>query len=789
MLRTHLKIAWRNLIKNKGYFGINILGLSVALTVSFLMLLWVYDEYSMDKFHENDNRLFMVKRTIPLPEGVLDVYEGISYPMLRTATEELPEVERYIPIRESTEENLRVDNTDYRAEGTFTSASFFTSFTFPVLQGDISQLDKKPEAMAISEGLANRIWGTNWVSQAIGSTIEILDTGTFSVEAVYKDFPAHSSIKGDFYYSFDHFLSANDWMLEWGNNGINGIFLLRDDADPALVSSKLNELFQANITGEQKEGCFLQKFSDTYLYSEFDEQARVSGGRIEYLRIFTVAALFLLIISCINFVNLATAYAIKRAGEIGVRKVVGARKSILIRQFLTETSLITFISFSVAGLMCWLLFPTADTLTGKLLETNLGQPVVWLSVLALFLLTTSLAGTYPAFVIASYNPVEALKGKGREKQDTISLRKGLVVLQFSISVLLIVSALIVRQQIYYISHKDLGIARDHLIAIKQDKALAEKYDVVRAELMASDAIGDVTLAGPTPLSMFMSTQGLNWPGKSTEQGNIEFSLLWTSYNFPEVFEIPVVKGTYFKEGTKDTLNIVVNQKTVEIMGMEDPIGKTVGFWGQPRRIIGVLHDFHNRTLHEPIQPSVFLLDAANAGSMFVKIRGSQDRPAIDHLQKVFASMLPKVPLYFEYVDQEYAANYKSETLTGTITYYFAIISILISCLGLFGLAAFTAKQRTKEIGIRKVLGANVRQIAMILSADFLKLVLLAILIASPVAYLFVGNWLKGFAYKIDVSPLVFILAGFLAVIVSMATTSFQAVKAAMANPVKSLRTE
>jgi ABC-type antimicrobial peptide transport system permease subunit len=658
-----------------------------------------------------------------------------------------------------------------------------------VLQGDISQLDKKPEAMAISEGLANRIWGTNWVSQAIGSTIEILDTGTFSVEAVYKDFPAHSSIKGDFYYSFDHFLSANDWMLEWGNNGINGIFLLRDDADPALVSSKLNELFQANITGEQKEGCFLQKFSDTYLYSEFDEQARVSGGRIEYLRIFTVAALFLLIISCINFVNLATAYATKRAGEIGVRKVVGARKSILIRQFLTETSLITFISFSVAGLMCWLLFPTADTLTGKLLETNLGQPVVWLSVLALFLLTTSLAGTYPAFVIASYNPVEALKGKGREKQDTISLRKGLVVLQFSISVLLIVSALIVRQQIYYISHKDLGIARDHLIAIKQDKALAEKYDVVRAELMASDAIGDVTLAGPTPLSMFMSTQGLNWPGKSTEQGNIEFSLLWTSYNFPEVFEIPVVKGTYFKEGTKDTLNIVVNQKTVEIMGMEDPIGKTVGFWGQPRRIIGVLHDFHNRTLHEPIQPSVFLLDAANAGSMFVKIRGSQDRPAIDHLQKVFASMLPKVPLYFEYVDQEYTANYKSETLTGTITYYFAIISILISCLGLFGLAAFTAKQRTKEIGIRKVLGANVRQIAMILSADFLKLVLLAILIASPVAYLFVGNWLKGFAYKIDVSPLVFILAGFLAVIVSMATTSFQAVKAAMANPVKSLRTE
>lgn len=789
MLKTNLKIAWRNLIKNKGYFGINILGLSVALTVSFLMLLWVYDEYSMDKFHENDSRLFYVKRTIPLPDGVFDVYNGISYPLLKTATEELPEIEKYVTLGGSFEDNLRIGNTDYRAQGAYTNASFFSAFSFPVLVGDISQLDKKPEAMAISERLARRIWGANWVSQAIGSAIEILDNGIFTIEAVYKDFPKHSSIQNDFYYSFDHFLNANDWMQEWGNNGMNGVFLLRPDADIEAVSGKLQKLFQANIEGENKEGCFLQKFSEDYLYNQFNEQARVSGGRIDYVRIFAIAAIFLLLISCINFVNLSTAYATKRAGEIGVRKVVGARKSILIRQFLTETTLITFISFVVAALVCWLLFPFVDMLTGKTLETNLWQTSIWASILVLFLATTLLSGIYPAIVIASFNPIEALKGKGHEKRNTITLRKGLVVLQFGISILLIVSALIVRQQIDYINKKDLGITRDHLLSVHQDQKLTEKYEVLRNELLTSDAITEVTLAGPSPLDMFASSSGLIWPGKTEEQGNIEFALLWTAYNFPEVFDIPIARGEYFKEGTVDTLNIVLNERAAEIIGMEDPVGKTVRLWGKERQIVGVLKDFHNRSLHEPIQPSLFLLDPKNAGAMFVKLKAGETIEGLDHMEAVFAGILPDVPLYYEFLDQEYAAKYRSEMLTGTITYYFALISILISCLGLFGLAAFMAKQRTKEIGIRKVLGANVENITILLSADFLKLVIIALLLASPVAYYFTASWLKGFAYKIDISWWVFLIAGLLAILISLATTSFQAIKAAIANPVKSLRTE
>lgn len=789
MIRNYIKIAWRNLFKNKGYFSINVLGLSLALTVSFLMLLWVHDEYSMDKFHANNDQLYRVKRTIPLEEGILDVYESAPYQLLRTAKEQIPEVEQYITIGHSFEDNLEVDNIDFRATGTFTNSSLFTSFSFPVLIGDVTQLDKKPEAIVISESLAKRFWGENWVQNAIGSTVTIHDNGNFTVEAVYKDFPKQSSIQNDFYFSFDKHLSDNEWMLEWGNNGMQGAFLLREDADVEAVSAKINTLFQDNIEGDNKEGSFLQKFSDDYLYGQFNEKAQVSGGRIEYVRIFTWAAIFLLLISCINFVNLATAYATKRASEIGVRKVVGAKKNAIISQFLTETALITSISFVFAYFITWVLLPTVNAFTDKRLEIDVASPGVWLSIIGVFIITTLLSGAYPAFVISSFKPIAALKGLGKEKKNTISFRKALVVLQFGLSILLIVVAIIVKQQVNYINNKDLGLTKDHLVSIHQDQKLTEKYEVLRNELMASNGIADVTLVGPSPLDMGASTSGVSWAGKSEDQEHIEFSLLWTAHNFPDVFEIPLSAGSYYREGTADTLNIVLNEKAVEVMNIENPVGKTIDFWGGQRQIIGVLKDFHNRSLYETIQPSVFLLDPNDAGAMFVKLKGGNTKEGIASLQATFAKVLPDVPLHYDFVDEEYAKKYKSENLTGTLTSYFALISILISCLGLFGLAAFMAKERIKEIGIRKVLGASVGNITALLSKDFLKLVFIAFIIASPLAYYLLQNWLQDFAYKINIHWSVFALAGGFALIITLLTVGFQSVKSAIVNPVKSLRTE
>jgi ABC-type antimicrobial peptide transport system permease subunit len=352
-----------------------------------------------------------------------------------------------------------------------------------------------------------------------------------------------------------------------------------------------------------------------------------------------------------------------------------------------------------------------------------------------------------------------------------------------------VAAVIVRQQINYINQKDLGIAREHLAYIHQDQKVTQKYEVLRQQLLQADGIEAITVAGPSPLNMVASSSGVHWPGKAEDQSNIEFALLWSAYNFPEVFDIPLSAGRYYNKASKDTINILVNERALEIMGITDPLGKTIEVWGAQRQIIGVLKDFHNRSLYEPIQPAVFFLDQDNAGMMFVKFRGDKTAEALASLEEVFTTLLPDVPLHYDFLDQEYAARYTSELMTGSLASYFAIISIFISCLGLFGLATFVAKQRTKEIGIRKVLGASLGSITRLITRDFLKLVALAFLIASPLAWYLMHGWLQGFAYKIDFEWWVFVLAGLLAVTIAMITISFQAVKAGMADPVKSLRTE
>ncbi|MDC6362182.1 MULTISPECIES: FtsX-like permease family protein [Flavobacteriaceae] len=790
MFKNYIKIAWRTLIKNRVYFTINTVGLSIAIAVSSLMLLWVFDEYGTDKFHEKDDQLFLVKRTIPLEKGVFDVYEGVSYPLLKTAKEQFPEVEEFITLGRTFEDNLRVGNTDLRAEGTFANAAFFKSFSFPVLVGNIDDLDEKPEALAISESFAKRLYGKEWPEKAIGSPVHIYDSGDYAIAAVYEDFPSQSSIQNDFYYGFEQHLSKNDWMQEWENNGMQGALLLKKGVDASLVAQKVHALHQDNIEGEFKEGVILQKFSENYLHNQFNEKAQVSGGRIEYVRIFTIAAIFLLIISCINFINLSTAYATNRSSEIGVRKVVGAKRKTLIGQFFTETAIVTSLSFLIGLAVAFLLLPYVNTLTGKVLEIDFTQPYLLFTIVGVFLFTTILSGAYPSLVVSSFRPISALKGVVQEGKQTISLRKGLVVLQFSLAILLIISALVIQQQINYVNQKDLGIAKDHIVAIHQDQALTEKYGVLYDQLMKSEGIEDVTLAGPSPLATPASTSGVSWPGKTQEQENLEFALLWTAHNFPSTFNVPLQAGEYYREGTKDTLNLVVNETAAQIMGLgNEPVGKTVQFWGAQRQIIGVLKDFHNRSLYQPIQPTVFLLDPNDAGSLFVKLDGGKTEAALASIQTVFKNVLPDFPLHYDFLDEEYASNYRTETLTGTLAHYFALISILLSCLGLFGLATFMAKQRKKEIGIRKVLGASINNIILLISKDFLKLIAIAALIASPVAYYFMAEWLSDFAYHIAIPLWAFALAGILAMLVTLLTIGFQALKSAMTNPVKSLRTE
>ena len=793
MFRNYLKIAFRNIVKQKLHSAINILGLSLSLTAVFLMLLWIYDEWDMDKFHVNGDRLYRVKRTIPLEGNALDVYRGVSYPMLRAAVEELPEVEKYIPLGHSFEDNLQTDALIVRAKGTFSNAAYFQSFSFPVLQGDINQLDNKVDAIAISVSLAHRLFGLTWETTALGETVHIHDNGDFSVEAIYANFPNNSSLQNDFIYSFQAHLDANEWMLEWTNNGMQGALLLADNkTDPKIVGEKLEHIFQSHQEGEHKEGCFLQKFEEDYLYGDFDARAQVSGGRIEYVRMFLAAALLLLIVSCINFVNLATARASTRAKEVGVRKTIGATRRALMSQFAVEAFVITLLSVVLAAAAARLLMPAASLLSGKTLALDYQDPILWLSLGGLICITGILAGAYPAFVLSSFRPINVLKGKLIEKTGDISLRRGLVILQFSLALLLIVGALTIRTQIQYIQHAHLGIDKNNLLVIHQDAKVTDKYQVIKRELELAQAISGVTVAGPSPHDMQASTSGVMWPKKRPDQANIEFSILWTAHDFPDVFNVPLSSGRFYREseGT-DTTHIVFNERAIEIMELGDqPVGQVIQWWGKPRQIIGVLKDFHNRSFYEKIEPAGFLLDPDNAGNLFVKAHEGEVPGAIAAVQEVFKRVLPDVPLHYDFVDEQYQERYRSEMLTGKLTNYFAIISIIISCLGLLGLINFVAEQKTREIGIRKVLGASIGSLVGLLSKDFIRLVMIAFVVAIPFSYFLLNKWLDRFEYQVDLHWWkIFLASGIGTVLITMVTVSFKSIKAALHSPVESLRSE
>lgn len=792
MFRNYLKITFRNLNRQRLHSLINILGLSISLTAVFLLLLWVNDEWQMDKFHANADRIYRLKRTIPLEGHTLDVYRGISYPLLEAAQDELPEVEKYITIGHTFEENLQIDNQVIRAGGTFANASYFHAFSFPVVQGDITQLDNKIDAMAISTTLAYQLFGEAWQTSALGKTVHIHDNGDYTIEAIFADFPSRSSLQNDFFFPFQAHLRDNEWMKEWTNNGMQGALLLSENADPVQVGKELEKIFQNHQSGDNKEGCFLQKFEDDYLYGNFNAKAEVDGGRIEYVQMFLAAALLLLIISCINFVNLATARASKRAKEVGVRKTIGASRKTLAGQFITEAFLITFLSVGLAMIGTWLLSPAVSLITEKSLFIDLSSLYTWITLVGIIFMTGIMAGAYPAFVLSSFQPIQVLKGRFIEKTRDISFRRGLVILQFTLSLLLIVGALTIKAQINFIQEAHLGINKDNLLVINQDAEVVEKYEVIRRQLEGHPSITGVTLAGPSPLEMPASTSGVSWPKKRPDQENIEFCILWTADNFPGVFQVPLHAGSYYRQTEgPDTTHIVFNQRAVEIMELDgDPVGQTIEWWGKPRQIIGVLKDFHNRSFYEKIEPAAFLLDPDNAGSLFVKADEGQISEAIAGLKKTFTEVIPGVPLHYDFVDEQYRQLYKSEMLTGKLTNYFAIISIVISCLGLFGLINFVAEQKTREIGIRKVLGASTGSLVTLLSRDFIRLVSIAFIMAIPLSYLFLDKWLERFAYQVNLNWwLIFAIAGFSAIALTLITISFKSIQTATHSPVDSLRME
>jgi ABC-type antimicrobial peptide transport system permease subunit len=800
MFKNYLKTAWRNIIRSKDFSIINIMGLALGLTCSLLILLWVHDEKSVDVFHKNKNYLYQVYER-NYYDGKVDAGYSTQGLLADELKRTVPEVqyasgfESVAPPGSSTFEGpARLNGSGggekiAKMNGMFVSEDFLKMFSYPLLQGSTATALNEPNSIAISKHMAEYFFGN--AETAINKTIRFENNENLKVTAVFDNVPANSSQQFDFLRTWSDFVKQNDWVHNWGNTDPQTFIQLKPGADAAKVQAKIKD-FIYNYRQKDKSlttELALQPYSEKYLHSNFKD-GYLNGGRIEYVNLFSIIAVFILFIACINFMNLATARSAKRAKEVGIRKVVGALRSTLIAQFVGEAMLLTFLSIIIAIIITALALPAFNQLTGKQLSIPFNQPTFWLTVLGLLLITGFVAGSYPALFLSSLKPVRVLKGSLKFSWGASFFRKALVVFQFAMSVFLIIAMIVVYKQLNYIQTKNLGYNRDNLIYIPIEGDLVKNYEAFKQEALANTDIVNVSKMRNSPTAIFHHTGDIFWPGKDPNL-TISFADGVVGYDFVKTMNLQMLAGRDFsKDYGTDSVSFLLNETAVKKMGLKDPVGKPITWGRHPGKIIGVIKDFHFNSLHETIEPLIIRLDENwTWGTILVRIKAGKTKEAITLLQKICKEVNPKFPFTYQFSDLEYAKLYASEAVISKLSNIFAFLAIFISCLGLFGLATFTAEQRTKEIGVRKVLGASSTNIVKLLSANFLKPIMLAFLIAFPAAWYAMNNWLQQYAYKIDINWWVFVLAGVLTLCIAFLTVSYQSIKAAISNPVKSLRTE
>jgi ABC-type antimicrobial peptide transport system permease subunit len=791
MLKNYFISAWRNLVRNKIFSVINILGLALGLACSLVIFLWVQDERSFDGFHKNKKELYQVYERW-FYDGKIDA----SYPTQGLLAEELkkniPQIQYACGFEYAsapgTQNTFETGDKIEKMNGMFAGEDFFKMFSFHVLQGNAATAIQNPSSIAISKKMADIFFGSP--SNAIGKTIEYENKENLIVTAVFANVPENSSLQFDFLRSWTDFVAQNNWVNNWGNTDPQTFVQLRKDADTAKVGAQIKDFiynYQPKTKGLKTE-LDLQPFTRRYLYSNFKD-GYIDGGRIEYVRLFTIIALFILIIACINFMNLTTARSGQRAKEVGIRKVIGALRISLIKQFIGEALLVTSVAIIIALVLVSLLLPSFNMLTGKQLGLPLDHFNFWVMLIALLLITGLVAGSYPAFFMASFKPVRVLKGNLKFSLSNIFLRRGLVVFQFALSVMLIIATIVIYQQMQYVQTKNLGYNRENLLYIPIEGDLITRYEAFKQEALDNTAILNVSKMRNSPTDIEHHTSSIYWPAKDPNL-NVSFADGVVGYDFVKTMKLQMLAGRDFSREYNDSASYILNETAVNKIGFKNPVGQTITWGNHKGTVIGVLKDFHFNSLHQKIEPLVIRLDEKwGWGTILVRIKAGQTKQAIASLQNICKQLNPGFPFTYQFSDNEYANLYKSETVVSRLSNIFAFLAIFISCLGLFGLAMFTAEQRKKEIGIRKVLGASAGNIVRLLSVNFLKPVAIAIVIAFPVAWIAMDNWLQDFAYRVPISWIAFAIAGVAAILIALIAISFQSVKSAIANPIKSLRSE
>jgi len=792
MIKNYFKTAWRNLVKDKTFSLINLIGLALGMTCSLLILLWIQYEKSIDNFHANGKELYLLYET-RYSDGQASAGYGTAGMLAPQLKNTIPEIKYASDISwlKDTPDQLAFAAADktLKFDACYADSDFFKMMSYPLIEGNAANTLSSPLDICISEKMAIAFFGS--AEAAYGRTIRLENKKDLKVSGVFRNLPDKASAKFDCLINWSTFLDENTWAKDWGNSGPNALIMLRKGSDPALVAKKIRHFLDAYTkpTENYRRELGMQRFGDSYLHGEF-KNGKISGGRIEYVRLFSIIAIFILVIACINFMNLSTARSIKRSKEIGIRKVAGATRFGLISQFLIEALAVTSLAILFALLFVILLLPYFNQFSGKHILFPYTSVIFWVEMLLLTLVTGLAAGSYPALFLSSFKPIAVLKSKLKFSPQSMLFRKGLVVFQFVLSIVLITATIIVSQQVNYIKNIDLGYNRENLIEIPIDSGLATKYELFKQEVINAPGIKSVSRIGEAPTAIGSSTIGVSWPGKDPNSAPM-FTNSAVGYDFTKTMDVKLLAGRDFSEAyPSDSSGYVINESAQKLIGYKDAIGKPLTFWGKTGTIIGVVKDFHFASLHDPIKPLILYMgENKDWGNILVRIDKGKTRVALDGLGKIYKSFNPGLSFTYSFTDADYNKLYQSEQLLGKLSGYFSFLAIFISCLGLLGLTMFSAAQRTKEIGVRKVLGAKVSSIFTLLAKEFIQLVIIAFVIATPIAWLLMNSWLEGYAYKIQISWWVFAVAGIAVVVIALGTVSFQAIKAAVANPVDSLRSE
>ncbi|MEM6698816.1 MAG: ABC transporter permease, partial [Bacteroidota bacterium] len=749
MWRHNLLLSLRNFQKDSTTFLINLTGMTIALTCALLIYLWVADELSVDKFHIKDAQLYQVMKHSTSPQGEIYSFPWTPPPLAKALRTEMPEVEYSTSLRLRNDDQqgiLKHKEKQLKFTEQYAESDFFQMFTYDILEGDRDRFLKQKDEVVISDRLAQKVFGQT--TDLVGKTFEWEKepfSSIYKVVGVYKMPPANASMQFDLVFHFDLINDNFPDNNKWTYGGPDTYIALKEGISPDAFQDKIGNYLQEK-SGEDYQALFIRPYSDKYLYNKY-ENGKMIGGRIDYVWLFSIIALFVLVIACINFMNLATAKAAKRSKEVGVKKAIGASRGHLIGQYLSESVLLTLFSLFLALGIVFLFLPQFNFLTDKELTFAFSRKM-FAFILGIVFLTGLLSGSYPAFYLSRFEAIEVLKGKIRRSFGDIWLRKGLVVFQFTVSIILIIAVLVVYYQIQFIQNKNLGFHKDQIIHFTRDGQLNENLNTFLAEIKNIPTVVNTAGMGSDLLENGSRTTGLRWEGY-TEDNAIAFKYMRVGYDLLETMGVEMAEGRSFKEKFgKENNKIIFNEAAIQAMGLEDPIGKTVRQWGTDKQIVGVVKDFHFESLYEPIYPCFIFLDE-NTSEIMIKIEAGTEKTTLAQLDAVYKKFNDGLSLDYRFLDSDYAQFYASEERIAKLSKYFASIAILISCLGLLGLVTFSAQRRKREIGIRKVLGASTFSIVQMLSADFTKMVVVAILIALPISYYVASNWLKGFAFKIE----------------------------------------